>query len=101
VQISRRGRFGAERKGPTLRETGQNIWWRKTGRLAAATLAAAFVLCLAPLLFIEASKDALVLGMPLAYFLVVLAAPFAIFVAIFWFAEKQRSFDHRYDVAGD
>jgi hypothetical protein len=31
----------------------------------------------------------------------VLALPLAILVAIFWFARRQSSLDHRYDVTGN
>jgi putative solute:sodium symporter small subunit len=68
-------------------------------QLAALTVAATTAFALTPWLF-AALEGRTVLGMPLPYFLLVLALPLAILVAIFWFARRQASLDHRYDVTG-
>lgn len=68
-------------------------------QLAVLTVAATIAFGLTPWLF-AALESSAVLGMPLPYFLLVLALPLAILVAIFWFARRQSSLDHRYDVTG-
>ena len=84
-----------------MRESGQDIWWRKTRQHAAATLAGLVAIGLVLALVAIALGGMTLLGMPLGYFLFVLAAPLLILLAIFWFAERQRVYDDRYDVAGD
>jgi putative solute:sodium symporter small subunit len=83
------------------RESGQEVWWRATGRLAFATVAGVGALMLAPWLFTAALDGRAILGMPMAYFLFAMAAPIAIFIAILWFAGRQHRLDDRYDVTGN
>jgi putative solute:sodium symporter small subunit len=83
-----------------MREGGQTVWWRKTGQLAAATLAVLVAVSLVPLLFGGFLAGRTILGLQLSYFLLVLAVPLAILAAIFWFARRQDALDHRYDVTG-
>ena len=82
-----------------VRQSGQEVWWRKSVQLAALTVAVIIAFGLTPWLF-AALESRTVLGMPLPYFLLVLALPLAILVGIFWFARRQSSLDHRYDVTG-
>lgn len=84
-----------------MRERGQDNWWRKTGQLAAGTLALCLAIGVLPALLSGAFNATEVLGMPLGTLLFVLAAPLAILVATFWFAGRQQAYDDRYDVTGD
>ncbi len=83
-----------------MREGGQEIWWRRTGRLAAMVAVAAIALAASPLLMPGAFAGRSFLGLPLGWFLLAEAFPVVILIAVFWLADKQASFDHRYDVAG-
>lgn len=83
-----------------MREGGQDIWWRRTGRLAATAVAAAVALAASPLLMPGAFSGRAFLGLPLGWFLLAEALPILILLIVFWLADKQRTFDHRYDVAG-
>ena len=84
-----------------MRESGQDAWWRRSGQLAAATIAVIVALALVPWLFAAAFGGRSFLGLPLPYFLFALALPLAILAAIFWFARRQDALDHRYDVNGN
>jgi putative solute:sodium symporter small subunit len=64
------------------------------------TVVATAAFGLLPWLFAAALGGRTVLGMPLPYFLFALALPLAILIAVFWFARRQSSLDHRYDVTG-
>lgn len=83
-----------------MREGGQDIWWRKSRQLAATTLSALALLSLTPLVARAFGRTA-ILGLSPPYLLFAVAAPIAILLAIFWFARRQRDYDHRYDVTGD
>jgi len=83
-----------------VRQSGQEVWWRKSAQLAVLTLAVTTALGLTPWL-LTAIQSRSVLGMPLPYFLLVLALPIAILIVIFWFARRQSALDHRYDVTGN
>ena len=98
VQNLSRGRGG--RIGEPLREDGQEVWWRKTARLAAGTLAFCLAIAIVPTLTPEAFGPA-VLGLTFGMFVFALAAPLGILAALFWFAGRQQAYDDRYDVTGD
>jgi putative solute:sodium symporter small subunit len=84
-----------------MRESGQDIWWRKTGQLAGEILAGVIGVSLVAAVVAAMSGGTSILGLPLGYVLFAIAAPLLILLAIFWFAERQRRFDDRYDVTGD
>ena len=83
-----------------MRESGQGVWWRRSGQLAGGLVASIAVGSFIPALLAGAFDGRTVLGMPLAFFLFALAAPVVTLVAIFWFVRKQLTLDHRYDVTG-
>jgi putative solute:sodium symporter small subunit len=79
----------------------QTTWWLSTMRLATAVLAGFAVVACVPLLFAARFDRATFLGLPFGYFLIALATPVVLAMAVFWFAERQRELDHRYDVIED
>jgi hypothetical protein len=87
-------------RGTILREGGQDIWWRNTGRLAAGTLTFCLAAAIVPVLIPDGSTLRL-LGLPLGLFALTLAAPLGILSASFWFAGRQQACDDRYDATGN
>jgi len=84
-----------------MTDANQFAWWEMTVRLAATVLTGlAAVICL-PLLFASALNRGTFLGLPFGYFLVAIAVPVVLALAIFWFADRQRTLDHDYDVIED
>jgi putative solute:sodium symporter small subunit len=84
-----------------LRESGQEVWWRRSGRLAGGFLATIAALAVAPVLLAPLFGARSFLGMPMPFALFALVLPVASVVAIFWFARRQIALDHRHDVTGD
>lgn len=84
-----------------MRESGQEVWWRRSGRLAGTLIAATAALAAAPALLSPLLGGRSFLGMPLPFALFALILPIAVLAAIFWFARRQVALDHRYDVTGD
>jgi putative solute:sodium symporter small subunit len=83
-----------------VREGGQDIWWRRTGRLAALVVAATVAFAASPLLLPGVFSGRSLLGLPLGWFVFAEAVPIVALIAVFWLADRQRTFDHRYDVTG-
>jgi len=82
-------------------EESQPNWWRATVRLAAIALSAFAAVVCVPLLFADSLDRGAFLALPLGTFLIALAAPSLLAVAIFWFADRQRALDHRHGVIED
>ena len=84
-----------------MADANQTFWWRRTGRLAAIVLSGfAAVMCV-PLLFADSLDRSTLLGLPFGHLLISLVTPVVLAIAIFWFADRQRLIDHRYDVVED
>ena len=84
-----------------MADPNQNYWWLRTERLAAIVLSGfAAVACL-PLLVAGWLDRGTFLGLPFGYFLIGLATPVVLAMAIFWFADQQRALDRHYDVIDD
>ena len=84
-----------------MADANQAYWWLKTERLAAVVLSGfAAVMCV-PLLLADSLDRSTLLGLPLSHLLISLIAPLVLAIAIFWYADRQRLLDHRYDVVED
>lgn len=83
-----------------MREGGQDIWWRRTSRLAALVVAAAVAFAASPLLLPGVFSGRSLLGLPLGWLVFAEAFPIVALVAVFWLADRQQTLDHRYDVTG-
>lgn len=84
-----------------MRGDGQAAWWQETALLASGLIGGAVLIAIIPILLSRLLGDTLILGLAVPLFLLALAVPLAALGAIFWFARRQNSLDHRYDVAGD
>ena len=84
-----------------MTDVNQTRWWRRTVRLAATVLSCFAALACVPLLLANSLDRSTFLGLPFGYFLIALATPLVLAMAIFWFADRQRALDHRYDVIDD
>lgn len=82
-------------------DDNQTQWWRATARLAAIVLSGFVVIVCLPLLFAGWLDRGTLLALPITTFLIVLVAPCALAVAIFWFADRQRALDRGYRVIED
>ncbi len=76
-------------------------WWSATARLAAGVCIGLAAFAGLVLIFAPALDHGRFIGLPFGYFLIALATPTVLAVAIFWFADRQRGLDHRYDVIED
>ena len=84
-----------------MADAGQTHWWRRTERLAAIVLSGfAAVMCV-PLLFADSLDRSTLLGLPFGYLLISLVTPVVLAMAVFWFADRQRLLDHRYNAVED
>ena len=84
-----------------MRQSGQDVWWRATGRLAAGTLAGGLIALALPWLAGVIFGGRSLLGLPLVLALFVLVLPLTMLALVFWFSRRQYALDHRHDVAGD
>jgi putative solute:sodium symporter small subunit len=76
------------------RETAR---WKASWALAVGSVAAGFLLALAPVAISSLTDRLLILGLPTSYFLGGVIVPLLIAVAIFWSASSQDRIDRRYD----
>jgi hypothetical protein len=84
-----------------VRDTSEASWWRLTWRFAAATMAGTIGLGLVAVALEADAAGPQLFGLPLAEFFALIVAPVAIAIAAFVFANRQRAFDRRFDVAED
>lgn len=84
-----------------MRQSGQDIWWRQSSRLAATLAGGSLALCLVPWILGEIFDARSLLGMPVGVALFVLALPIIVLGLCAWYARQQSTLDHRYDVTGD
>ncbi len=84
-----------------MRQSGQDVWWRMTSRLAAGTLAGGLLALALPWLVGAVFGGRSLLGMPLVLALFAVVLPLAILALVFWFAGRQFGLDHGSDVTGD
>jgi putative solute:sodium symporter small subunit len=85
-------------RGNALTDVDEVRWWRRTKWLATVVLAGhAFGMSLALLLATPLNGGTL-FNLPFGYFVVAMVSPVILMLAIFWFADRQRSLDHQYDV---
>jgi putative solute:sodium symporter small subunit len=81
-----------------LIDLSQTVWWRKTQQLAVTVLVAlALAVSLALLLAVPLDRGTF-FNQPFGDFVVGTAAPVALALAIFWFADRQRVLDDHHDV---
>ncbi len=84
-----------------MADANQSAWWVKSGELAMIVVAGLAVLVSVLLLLAGWFDRGTLFGLPFGYFLVALAAPVILGLAIFWFADRQRMLDGVYDVIED
>jgi putative solute:sodium symporter small subunit len=82
-------------------DANQTAWWVRTGELAVVVLAGFAAVVAAPLLLAGWLDRGALVGLPFGYFVVALAIPIVLALAIFWFADRQRVLDHTYDVVDE
>ncbi len=84
-----------------MTDLNQTAWWVRTTELAAIVLAGFAAVVAVPLLLARWLDRGALFGLPFGYFIVALALPVVLAMAIFWFADRQRALDHMYDVVDD
>ncbi len=84
-----------------MADENQVVWWRATVRLAATVLSVLAAVACLPFLFADSLDRGSLLALPIGSFLIALVSPIVLAVAVFWFADRQRALDHRYDVIED